>query len=847
MPVKGTFRVWAKETWNDERFMPLYWLDGESLRLEEKGLGAGSFKVSLEKYNESQRQAWESKNFPDIATLDLTNYWIFIQDVNRVPETEDVTNEETQEITQAPIDTEDPEYQPDSNADPSFIWWGFCGEFTREIQLNSGDNVGTMQVYEFGHWMNKQKIRYFQEGCKDNGFNPMLNGKQVGNKNHTAPNAAFDTYDFIRWGHLTTTDPAETDKYFTLKEAINNIVMRSVDYTLAGGAGFYVKPDWTRVNLEDDGPNTYLNQYETVDSFAGENLTDALDTLLDRITWKYYVDTDMNVRIDFMDKNNVAEQINMQIYDNCESFSIMNEQQSYDSIQLVGDRILFYGSTTTYTPCVDDKNIGVFPKWTVEERNDFVSPLGAVSENINTIRDKERPTITTSTPNQGGFSWSNDDMINREVSEYKTLREKNKNVYRDFFFGYCSPDAPSAGGNCFGILNQPGAHNYPSTSQIAANEVIALYPFVSYQLGLSEVVDEEGNIVKKPKDLLKTDTQIASDIASRDSGPDRLQSHQTPPSTEMKFENEGLDLDAEDAIDFIDVKFEPTFYYRTYGALKEYPNGDFFAPFWKDGCQGGSGYMSAKMTLDYDGITLDCDEPEVYACPDDAIFQNVNTNGNYNESIVDFSAPRNEWEIENAGASVFDYFRNKRTWFTCTHWSRFVFSFGSYSGQRLVLDYGKPDSTNKIIIDDDTYKLVIARPGFVYGVDNAGLMYNAETVVVRNDLDKMAERMEHLWEYYSKPKKAVKLQFAMFNAVGEVNHPNTGVGDFYTTITTRDSRVQTVNSFVSTIEYNFNGSSPRITIQTEYPDSPKATRQKKLMSIFKRTKNKDWNPNPRGN
>jgi hypothetical protein len=341
---------------------------------------------------------------------------------------------------------------------------------------------------------------------------------------------------------------------------------------------------------------------------------------------------------------------------------------------------------------------------------------------------------------------------------------------------------------------------------------------------LSEAYNDEGVLTKKPKDLIKTDTDIIAFIDTTDAkgNNERLSSHQTPSCAEMRYE-----LDIEDDFDNSEDYLNPTFYYRSYSFFKEYDNGAYPIPIWVKGTVGGNGFMSSKVILDYDGLKLDNDEPEVFACPYSAIYNTVDGN-TYNTTVKDNGVMRTEWNLEEAGASLFDYTRKKPEWSSIGHWGRMVFSFGAYSAQRLTFAYGNPDSRNKLTIDDDSYKLIITRPGFAYGVDSDSLlMTNGYNTVFRNDLPKMAERMTLLWDYYSKPKKAVKITTALFDASGNTNVTNTTVGTFLTDINI-DGKKITINSIIKSVEYDLNGSSPRVIIQTEYPDSPQKSREKQL-------------------
>jgi hypothetical protein len=129
-----------------------------------------------------------------------------------------------------------------------------------------------------------------------------------------------------------------------------------------------------------------------------------------------------------------------------------------------------------------------------------------------------------------------------------------------------------------------------------------------------------------------------------------------------------------------------------------------------------------------------------------------------------------------------------------------------------------------------------------------GLKYTAYNTIVRNDLPRMAETMKHLWKYHSKTKRAVKFQFALFDSQGRRNNPvggarmNSQIGLYVTNVNTRDGRRHTVNTYISSVEYDLTSGSPRISVQTQYPDSPKKTREKVIMTAHKRTKNKKFNP-----
>lgn len=815
----NSLKIYLKKNLTDETFYAIDFLNWQNLRSEDKGLGAGTFQVLLKKYDLTMKAYWDARDFGTGIETNYTNWWVFVQD--------------TSVSTEAPV----------SNSDNSIIWWGFIGEFTREIQLLSGDGLGTVSVYEFGHFVNKHKIRYNQTSeVNENGFNPIIDSKIVGNKDIRKSYALWDTFGLQKYGRLCGTDPDETEKYFTVKEAINYMVMRSIP-TGYGSIDFYVIPDWSRIDTSVGQPSRWLEQYETIPSGEGMALTDAIDQVLDTIGWTYYINEDNNIVISFFDRNETVNINEITLDSSCESFSIMQEQQSYNGIKLIGDRILYFNALTSYSPMQASKSIGVFPNWTDEERLLFVSPKrdpdnplsNLLNDNIDVLKAKSYITKGDDPPldpDGGDIPDSITRQQDRAISEYKTLRQAQPKVYQDFVFGYCNPNTPANSGSCLCTWRTPGAYGDLLNSGDAASKAIPAFPFCWFQDAL--------DVTKKPSELIFTNSEIEQYLDAQDarSIPDRLLDHQTPAATEMKYSDDTISI-----LNKGDRNFKPTFYYRTYGFNKVYDNGTYPTPLWIDGTKGGDGLMSSQINYDYDGVKLDSDEPEVFAAQDNAIYQSTNVEGNiYTTTVKDWGMKRDEWKDFNVGASKFDPYRNLREWATVTHWGRFVFAFGAYSSQRVTMQYGEPDADRMLQIDDSSYQLQVARPGYVYDVDSYGLKYNESNIVVKSDLDKMAERMAILWSYYSRDKKAVKLSNAMFNDKGVLNKPlgatsmAGNIGLFISNIINSDGLSYTINSYVSSFELDLNSDSPRILIQTEYPDSPRNTRDKRLMSVQKKRK-----------
>ena len=97
--------------------------------------------------------------------------------------------------------------------------------------------------------------------------------------------------------------------------------------------------------------------------------------------------------------------------------------------------------------------------------------------------------------------------------------------------------------------------------------------------------------------------------------------------------------------------------------------------------------------------------------------------------------------------------------------------------------------------------------------------------------------MKTLWNFWSKPKRAVQIILPAFDAQGNIIDPAQGgkIGYFFDKVVDEVSSNTSweVNSYVASVEYNLDSISPSITIATEYPASPRRTREKKLMSANK--------------
>lgn len=835
MSVSGNIKVWVKENWDDESFSELLVLDIQNLRSETKGMGAGSATILLNDYDSTEQARFKKGGTK--ATKSKTsyeNYWVFIQDTN-LSQAQPTISSGTPSV---------------SASGPDIIWFGYIGDMTKEVQLNTGDCQGTISLYEFGHYIQKNPIKY--EWANKNGFNPVIDGVTLGNKDKdrqfSIPGSTSPyTYQLQRNANLIGIDPVkDKDSFFTVKEVIGHLCLYS-SYAID------IYPDFSQIiDTSYNRRNGYMEGLETIPSYEGAVLTDALNEILDSINWHYEIrrvsdpvfgDTDA-VFIVFTDEgmNSITNDI---ILDkSCQSFSILSEEQKYDSITIKGDRILVYGSLSTYTPMTTNKSIGLFPDWDDKELTSYVKPL-KTNFNIVDLSNSIQYRMTNAGETSGGSNSSFNLEFDRALGIYEQERKKYKKPYRKFNFSYCDAISgdPKKVGECLATWGKPGKYQYLADEQDAADNAIPFFPNVVIQddtNSLSSQFDSEGKCLLQVSEAIFLQPSIEQD----------LEKHKTPPASEMLFSEHLVD-------DQLNSKLrEPCFFYRTLGRIQNFKNVDIltYCPLWLDATQGGSGLMSCGMTLDWKGVTLDVPAPECFASNYKMFYQDIDVNGYYDETVKDFSVKRTEWNDNDVGATRYDPVRMSHTYRHIGHWGRMVMSFGAFSNQRLQFTYGKRGD-RKLLIEDDSYKMTLLQTGYVWQTDHpidiqynvasepqqasTSLKWQEKPEIIINDLDKLKARMEIVWEYYQRDKRALKLVNALYTQKGAINNPigelimYKNVGKFINTVTDVDGTKYDVNSNVQSLEYDFSKDSPRIIIQTEYPSGPRKTREKKVVSANK--------------
>lgn len=790
-----------------------------SFRREVNGLGAAEIELHLDNYAAS--------NYAENTTVEVTlpyavGDWIAIEIVN------------------------DPAAAKPNAVSTTIVWWGYISAHNQQLGAGFKVHRGTLSCYQFGHYLRDNKIEYVRKSPVDqreytvlleNGFNPSVDNVFLGNKN---PDSIIDSTGSFKLYNFTpgkaATDPVdEKTKYWSVGEAFRYIVEES-------RCKYELKVDFSKMKTSDC---KFLKSIETISSYAGSDIISVVDELMEPLKCDFKINSLSHISVEIIDTTGEYKANNTSIVytlpDGRPDFRITSEEATYDEVVLRGDRVLVSGSVTTYG--TKEKAIACLtPNWSEDDVKYFLRPL-----NVYGPGKEENPVVDilefekryAGKLNNGDQKDSEDTSANK-LSTDKDLdsqlflkaetdaRNRNTRVYQQFNWVY---------GDKSGINRDDKSKNtilWTSTKcgdQKSDDEKIPFFPRLIFQ-------DEEYT----SRDSIATKVHTIPVIQSDDSC--------TPERSELKFE------------DFIPVKnysvafqeytgqankyFKPMLWVRSVGSSFKYEDGKtHLAPVWLNVASPSFNTYSVNVKCDWIGLQLDNPYPEVLSCGYDDIF--ADPYGSSWTEVKDHTFQRKEWDDNPnfpVGASQFDPYRKQ--YIGKGHWGRIVASISAYSAQPVEIRWSKDGKAGKHVkyIEDTDFKVWLLRKGLIWKTKNevktlAGQTFTpgngwlneveptTEDEIVRNDLPQMRDYLELLWKYYSKDKRACRWEDRIYKADGTTMNINLKVGDFLKTIKDQTTSLN-INSYVSSIEYICQGSSPRIIVSTEYPASPVKTRKRQL-------------------
>lgn len=796
-----------------------------SFRDEVNALGAASIELLLQNYS--------SVGFIEsLATTTLpfkVGDWVAIQDTEKI-EPPDLTVARP-EIAQAQYDRE--MNQPQST-DASIVWWGYISSFQQEYAKDFKDYRGTLNCYQFGHFLRSQQIdlrnTYKIGVSNESGFNPIMdNGVILGNFNGDSDHPGFAE------GEMATNPSTQASQYWKVKDAFRYLAKNcspySIDVDLSG---------------IDSAKHPYLDALETMPSYQGQDLISVIDDMLEPLKIAFRITSTSRIDAYIIDTSAPITSTIYVLSPSVFNLQVTSEEQKYDKVVLRGDRILVSASMTTYKD--NTKGWGLKRKWSNTNAIKYTKPLTfldapantKVVVNINDFTDAHAEELAATVKDldddkaKQRAEESAQDMVDYLLKTEDTARKKDKITYQQFGWDFAdSNGSASTSGAYLFTCQRPG--------DISFGNIFPVFPHVEFQ----KYYDEDQIVISNTiANTILPYPKIQSGNTTAGQGEVTTTLHNTPPISEFKFEDwipvQNFSTPDQQFTGNANKNRPTQLYARSVGIPTDFNGKYYLNPVWYDITSPSFNSYSGEVELSWMGMKLNLPYPEVMGCPYDDIFRDPISKTAFS-SIVDYGFQRNEWE-GGVGASRFDPYRTN--YIGKTHWGRLVLSFSAYSNQKLELSYGKSSGKVKII-EDDSYKCYILRKGLVYDTNNYhnstspvakisfpyalnGLNYLTDDVVTRTDVPLMTQTLKILYDYYTKDKKALRVEDRVYDGEGKSMDMKVKVGDFWSKIKEGTATLNT-NSYVSSVEYLLEKTgTPRVIISTEYPSSPIKTRRRQI-------------------
>jgi hypothetical protein len=654
---------------------------------------------------------------------------------------------------------------PGSLTDENIKWFGYVESTSYEIGKNSSNTRGDIACLEIGHWLKKLVINH---RVPFESYNPTSSdGLALGNRDGSS----------IRIKDIGYLSSQLTTHYWTVDQAIRHGISQVNTGTIA--------LDVDRALIPEN--DIYIDNFETLPSGEGMNPIDWISDALGTYEFVLRFDSESVLSFVVFNPNIRQNGLEFTLPEDCYDFVVQRTDDKYSGIKLIGDRIQINYSVSAYNEA--GVFVGIDRMWSDESATTFVQPDDRVPS-IEALIDGEIDDVFK--------TGDRDQALQTICNDMQSLRANDRSTYQEFRYLYGNFNTPETSGSVLWTTTKPGDLDY--------GDDIVIFPQIVFQ-------NNDGTLQSSPQ-ILSVD--------------------KTPSASEFDYPEGDILID-EDG-----TTIKPGMFYRALGYFRGYGSEDHWAPYWYSGTEPTKNGISFALELDWYGIRVESPYPETLASPEDDLFREY-LNGSWT-AVEDYGVQRDEWDTEDKSASSWDpeYFgRNVDGAIQnggIGHWKRLIFTLAAKSAQRLEIKLGDTD-LRPLTIYDDSYKVILNRRGTVIGLERLTGDYRDEInrlkrvqddTFVRNDAEEAFRYATALFEYYSKQKAAVRFSRRLVSENAETMDITLTIGDFVKRIYDGDTFFFECNSTVSSIEYIFESTEPRMIISTEIPASPKRTRERRV-------------------
>lgn len=716
------------------------------------------------------------------------------------------------------------------------VWLGRCSSVPEEVHQGDIDRHGVIEANEAGFFLLGQAVSRLYTHP---GYNPVVDGVQRGN--YVSPGRVAALPDEMG-------DPTDTAYAWTPRRVVEDLCENTLS--------FKIRPVFTAASHMD-----FLDRATALSSYEGSDLLSALQELLNPLTFRFKLSNtagyilDMEVITSFRttppqgwhdhpESPPTPDPFIPNVLDlegtPCRRLVLNTTEEKYDRVVLQGPRIRIAASITTFGPRrVDADNVNmcpvILPNWAGSDALDYAeaevwTPSSWEVEQY--VTDKGLDPSS----DEGRDLVQQLEQVNRA---YRTSGDRNK-VYQEFVFRYdpaaITSESPTA---AIYTAEHPGIVGAGIPLPVSGHTHNTVYATFPHQLLFPRFTLQDTTTFKLYRDPVVMEGE-----------------HATPNPAALEVMREVPIYDENGQY------LEPMAFARGIGSIDEAEVDDYRYPFWFDLTLPASNKQTVNWSVNGFRIRLDAASPELMACSDPALFKDrVGVDGGSisASSFWGVDGDKGEWAEDNEDQGYSDRnpdaprYLSESFWPDRCHWSRVVLTLGFLSDQRYEVIYQAPGVTGivekeKVIEDPDLIMDVTLR-GVVTGLQTGFLdgersiselvYYDHPTTVTRKPVAEANALLWALWEWYSKVKRAITVEWSLMHAPGVspdmVYHPPYDVGDIIDRVddpkpsnVTGSKRQIAVNTSVTTVEVFVDDDQPRTVLTTEVPSAPPFSRFRRM-------------------